>query len=128
MTKQERINDQHIGVDEIRVGKRLRQFRPEFIPVLAESMRLIGQLMAIGVRPRRGGGYHLVFGWHRLEAAKQLGWTTIWATIFPRITPSEAKLMEIEDNLFALKLSPAERIIAQERHDELAIILMNAPS
>jgi ParB family transcriptional regulator, chromosome partitioning protein len=112
-------NDEPITTDveiaDIRIGKRLRKFRPELVVELAESMRELGLLVPIVLRPRRGGGYWLVAGWHRLEAAKHLRWPTICATVFKRMSRLQAELAEIASNLCVAPLSPAERLILTYR-------------
>jgi uncharacterized ParB-like nuclease family protein len=48
------------------------------IAELSESMKAVGQLQPILVSERLGdGSYEVVFGNHRLEAGKRLGWQTI---------------------------------------------------
>lgn len=48
------------------------------IAELSESMKAVGQLQPILVSERlSGGSYEVVFGTHRLEACKMLGWQTI---------------------------------------------------
>ena len=53
---------------------RLRALRPDKVDALAQSMTDQGLLQPIVVRPHKGGGYLLVAGLHRLEAAKKLKW------------------------------------------------------
>jgi ParB family transcriptional regulator, chromosome partitioning protein len=108
-----------IPLDQIKVPRnRMRSLRPEGVAVLADSMRKLRLIMPIIVRPRKGGGYWLVGGWHRLEAAKRLGWSTISADVW-RLSRLEAKLVEIDDNLCVAPLSCAERLILADQKDEL---------
>jgi ParB-like chromosome segregation protein Spo0J len=88
----------------------MRRLRPEFVVELAASMQTHGLIERIVVRPRRGGGFWLVAGWHRLEAAKQLGWATIRAMVF-KMSVIEAQIAEIDSNLCVAQLSPAERLL-----------------
>ena len=53
-------------------GRRLRAIRDDLVAELAQSMNKQGLLHQVMVRRRMGGGYTLVCGWHRLEAAKLL--------------------------------------------------------
>jgi ParB family chromosome partitioning protein len=107
-----------IELSAITVQRRLRRLRPEMVAMLADSFQRCGlQIESIIVRPRRRGGYWLVAGWHRLEAAKQLGWTSIRCDVWA-MTVNEAQVMEIDDNLVA-PLSPAERLLHSDRRDEL---------
>jgi ParB-like chromosome segregation protein Spo0J len=78
-----------------------------------------GQIESIVLRHRRGGGYWLVAGWHRFEAAKKLRWKTIRATVFKRMTAIEAELVEIDSNLRVARLNPAERLLLALRLEEL---------
>ena len=56
---------------------------------------------------RTAEGYHLIVGRHRLEAARQLKWQTIRASIFFDITADQAALAEVEGNLVS-RLAPDE--------------------
>jgi ParB-like chromosome segregation protein Spo0J len=89
--------------------QRLRALRPEVVAELATSMQDRGQLAPIIVRPREGGGYWLVAGLHRLEAAKLLEWKGIQAVVLEDIAADQAELAEIDENLIRADLSPAER-------------------
>jgi N6-adenosine-specific RNA methylase IME4/ParB-like chromosome segregation protein Spo0J len=90
---------------------RLRALRPDHVKQLANSMRLDGLLQPIKVRSNPPGPYSLVFGWHRLEAAKLLGWTTIDAVVAEGLTADAALLDEIDENLCRAELTPAERAL-----------------
>jgi ParB-like chromosome segregation protein Spo0J len=52
-------------------------------------------------------GYHLILGRHRLEAAHQLKWQMIRASIFFDMTADQAALVEVEGNLVS-RLPPDE--------------------
>jgi ParB-like chromosome segregation protein Spo0J len=97
-----------LAIADIQVGKRMRRLRPDFIIELARSMQECGLIAPIIVLLRRGGDYALVAGWHRLEAAKALGWTHIMAEVW-KMTTLEAQIAEIDSNLCVAPLSPAER-------------------
>jgi hypothetical protein len=77
-----------IALDEIYVPDDRRALQPDKVADLAESMKVLGLLSPIAVRWVRRevtlpnaltvkGAYHLVYGLHRLTAARQLGWTEI---------------------------------------------------
>jgi N6-adenosine-specific RNA methylase IME4 len=89
---------------------RLRRLRPEKVDELAESISVIGQRQPIEVR-RAGDGYVLITGRHRFEAVTKLGHKDIHATILDGIDADQAKLIEIDENLMRVDLSPAERAI-----------------
>jgi ParB-like chromosome segregation protein Spo0J len=52
-------------------------------------------------------GYYLILGRHRLEAARQLKWQTIRASVFFDMTADQAALVEVEGNLVS-RLAPDE--------------------
>jgi ParB family transcriptional regulator, chromosome partitioning protein len=104
--------------------ERLRALRPDDIPALAASMKQLGQLQPIIVRPvgksdSDGNGYWLIAGRHRLEAAKLLKWPAIRATVLDGITADMAELIEIDENLIRSELTPAERVMHVGRRKEL---------
>jgi ParB family chromosome partitioning protein len=112
-----------IDVTDIHVGERLRALDQKKVDVVAESMASQGQLHAILLRGHRDGtatAYELVAGLHRLEAAKQLGWSKIRATRFvEQIDDDKAMLAEIDENLCRAELSAAERAAHIGRRNEL---------
>ncbi len=94
-----------VRVAEIRVPeKRLRATQPETVKRIAEGMRDLDQLQAIGLDE----DLNLVFGLHRYLAAKVNGWELIEAEVRP-YSAREAKLAEIQENLFRGELSALER-------------------
>src|SRR5262245_50338678 len=95
-----------VALTDIRVFRRLRPLEPALVETLAASMRETGLLHPIAVR-RTPEGYHLVLGRHRLEAARQLKWQTIRASIFFDMTADQAALAEVECNLVS-RLTPDE--------------------
>jgi uncharacterized ParB-like nuclease family protein len=65
----------NLGLSGIAITIQRRAVQPGVVKQLAESMKNIGILNPITVRPREGGmGYYLIAGRHRLEAAKKLKW------------------------------------------------------
>jgi ParB family transcriptional regulator, chromosome partitioning protein len=98
-----------IALTDIAVAKhRLRMLRAENVIALAQSMADQGLLHPIVVRPNERG-YDPIAGIHRLEAAKQLNWTTISCIVLDDIDADQAELIEIDENLIRAELSPAER-------------------
>ena len=107
-----KITDTHVAPN-----RRLRAIRDDLVVELAESMKKRGLLQPITARPRSDGGYSLVSGWHRFEAAKLLAWSTIAVTVTD--IDDEAELAEIDENLIRGELSPAERALHVGRRKEL---------
>lgn len=100
--------EQDIMIDTIHLDRAaLRDsVTPESVAQLAQDIASRGLLQAIIVRPREGGGYRLVAGRRRLEAAKSLQWTSIPARIL-----DEGDLDEIDglaENLMRLQMNPLE--------------------
>jgi ParB-like chromosome segregation protein Spo0J len=109
-----------IALSGIVVAKRrLRALREETVNALVQSMADQGQLQSIVVRPHKDGGYSLVVGLHRLEAAKKLKWKQINCTIFDGMEADDAELAEIDENLIRAELSPAERALHIGKRKEL---------
>jgi ParB-like chromosome segregation protein Spo0J len=95
-----------VALTDIRVFRRLRPLEPALVEALATSMGAEGLRHPIAVR-RTPEGYHLVLGRHRLEAARQLKWQTIRASVFFDMTADQAALVEVEGNLVS-RLTPDE--------------------
>jgi ParB family chromosome partitioning protein len=114
------MSSDNIKLADIHVApnRRLRAIRTDLVDYLAESMKERGLLQPITARRRSDGGYSLVSGWHRFEAAKLLAWSTIAVTVTD-IDDDEAELAEIDENLIRGELSPAERALHVGRRKEL---------
>jgi ParB/RepB/Spo0J family partition protein len=111
---------QTLALSDIAVAKnRLRTLRDENVTALAESMADQGLLQPIVVRPQKSGGYLLVAGLHRLEAAKKCKWKEISCTVFDDMEADQAELIEIDENLIRSDLSPAEEAMHLTRRKEL---------
>jgi hypothetical protein len=82
-----------VPLPDIAVLTRLRPLEPALVDTLAVSMKVAGLTHAIMLRPAPAG-YYLVVGWHRLEAARKLGWQNIRAVIFWNLTSDQAALLE----------------------------------
>jgi ParB-like chromosome segregation protein Spo0J len=123
-----------IALDEIYVPRDRRALQPDKVADLAQSMKVLGLLSPVGVRWVRKeiilpnaltvkGAYHLVYGLHRLAAARQLGWKEIPCQILFSSTaavenPSalemqgsdrHAWMVEIAENLHRAELTALER-------------------
>jgi ParB family chromosome partitioning protein len=96
---------------------RLRPVDPDRVGALAASMREIGLQQPIIVRPGRGG-FVLVAGGHRLEAARLLGWEFIPA-ILADVGEAQAAIIEIDENLIRHELSALDFAISVARRKAL---------
>lgn len=96
-----------IPVDDVIVRERQRKVRPEHVKAVRESFAALGgrlMLQPIVVDE------HLVLadGAHRLQAAKEAGWTHISALVFHGATTADRELIEFEANRVRLQLTPLE--------------------
>ncbi len=73
-----------------------RHFDDEAIEELAQSMAMVGQLQAIGVR-KTGEFWDIVYGERRWRAARLLGWTSVQAREFAPLGPAKLVLQAIEN-------------------------------
>jgi ParB family chromosome partitioning protein len=101
------VNVRQILVDRVTIGERLRCLSAADVEQLADSMRELGLLQPIAVK-QADGGYRLVAGRHRLEAAKVLGWRTIPAIVLD-LDEVDQRLAEIDENLSRHHLTAVER-------------------
>ena len=83
-----------IKITDITVNLDHKEASPEAVEKLMDSMGEVGLLCAITV----DSDHHLIAGFHRLEAAKRLGWTEI-ECVEVTLTGVHAKLAEIDENL-----------------------------
>jgi ParB family chromosome partitioning protein len=88
---------------------RLRDVDPGRVDELALSMDERGLLQPIEVR-EAGERYRLVMGAHRLAAARKNKWTEISALLFEG-TADEARLREIDENLYRRELSELDKAV-----------------
>jgi len=89
-------------------------FDPEQLTELSESIREVGLLQPIVVRPLAAGQYELVMGERRLRASKQAGLTSIPAIIRP--TEEEDLLRDaLLENIHRVQLNPLEEAAAYQQ-------------
>ena len=108
---------QEIEIASIAMGDRLREIDQDNVRMLAVSMDERGLGSPIWVRPARDG-YALIAGAHRTLAGERNGWTTIKALIF-NVDALEARMMEIDENLFRRDLSELDRAISLAQRKRL---------
>ena len=92
-----------IKISDIRVNPGRREAAAEPVAELAKSIAAVGLLNPITLT----GNYTLVAGLHRLEAAKQLGWTEIECTVIG-MSGLQAELAEIDENIVRTRLTRQE--------------------
>ena len=120
MGKHEVVSEwSRINIDTIAISDRLRALREDGIEDLVASFNMVGQLNPVTVRPQKGGGYVLIAGLRRLEAAKHCGWKSIHCIVKRDLDADKAELAEIDENLMRAELSPAERAMHIERRKKL---------
>jgi ParB family chromosome partitioning protein len=89
-------------------------FDPDQITELAESIKEVGLLQPIVVRPLDGGEFELVMGERRLRATKEAGLDTIAAIVRP--TEEEERLRDaLLENIHRVQLNPLEEAAAYEQ-------------
>lgn len=102
-----------IAVDKIRTASRQpRQlFDPEKLAELAESIRELGVIQPVVVRPEADGGYELIAGERRWRACKSLGYKTIPAVV-KDYRDLEATAVSLIENIQREDLNPLEEALA----------------
>ncbi|MBX3545553.1 ParB N-terminal domain-containing protein [Chelatococcus sp.] len=100
-----------VPLDKILDGNRLRPVDPHRALFLAASMAEKGLASPIEVRRAgKSGKYPLIVGGHRVVAARELGWETIPAFVLD-VGADEARMREIDENLYRAELSELDRAI-----------------
>jgi len=98
-----------IKIDLIDSNDRLRTADPAYVEGLAESIRIAGLDNPISVRPV-GERFQLIAGLHRLEAHRLLERSEIMASVLD-VSEDEARLIEIDENLFRKRLTALDRAL-----------------
>lgn len=103
-----------IDIDQIKIKNRVRKDLSD-LDNLKDSLKRYGLLNPITVT----ADYNLITGHRRLEAAKQLGWTTINAIVVP-VDDEVTKLeMELEENTQRKDFTDAELLEGYKRLEKL---------
>ncbi len=84
-----------------------KQFDPESIAELAESIRVQGVVQPVIVRPDGEGGYELIAGERRWRAARAAGLATIPA-LLREVEDRDAFLLALVENIAREDLSPID--------------------
>ena len=105
-----------------------KTFNDASLQELAESIREVGVLQAIAVRPHTAGGYEIIYGERRYRASLLAGAKTIKATIYNNITDDEAEDMSLSENLQREQVRPTEeakafkRLLEKGRYDMYSLV------
>lgn len=105
-----------IEISSIIVNRERRQRRElTGIPDLAESIRRRGLIHPVVV----DNGGVLIAGERRLEACRSLGWTHIPAQYADDLSPTEARAIELEENIKRLDIPWQDNCLAVKEYHEL---------
>ena len=105
-----------------------KTFNDASLQELADSIREVGVLQAIAVRPRTAGGYEIIYGECRYRASLLAGAKTIKATVYNNITDDEAEDMSLSENLQREQVRPTEeakafkRLLEKGRYDMYSLV------
>lgn len=105
-----------------------KTFNDTSLQELADSIREVGVLQAIAVRPRTAGGYEIIYGERRYRASLLAEAKTIKATIYNNVTDDEAEDMSLSENLQREQVRPTEeakafkRLLEKGRYDMYSLV------
>ena len=105
-----------------------KTFNDTSLQELADSIREVGVLQAIAVRPRTAGDYEIIYGERRYRASLLAGSKTIKATIYNNVTDDEAEDMSLSENLQREQVRPTEeakafkRLLEKGRYDMYSLV------
>lgn len=102
------LREEDVKLDLIDVEDRLRDIDEAKAEALALSMSERGQLHPIELREKADGRFRLNIGAHRYRAAQLNEWPAIKASIV-ECSDEEARLREVDENLFRNELSPFDQ-------------------
>lgn len=94
-----------LAPSEITVGARLRPISEIKVAALIGSLEELGVMMhPIQLVKHKGldahaGGFELVAGMHRLEAARRLKWSAVPVRVWADVTRDWTEVMELDENL-----------------------------
>ena len=103
-----------VNIDEIKIKRRVRQDLGD-LEALKNSLRSYGLLNPITLNRK----YELIAGERRLQAAKQLGWTSINAVIVDNMNEIEELEIELEENNQRKEFTQEELLEGYNRLEKL---------
>lgn len=92
-----------IAIDSVIIKKRVRKETGE-LNGLVESMKKYGQLNPIVINRKN----ELLAGYRRLEAARLLGWNSVYAIVVDKNEAEGMLAIELDENVQRLNLSSEE--------------------
>ena len=103
-----------VQIKDIKIKKRVRKDLGN-LEDLKDSLRIYGLMNPITLNSK----YELIAGERRLQAATQLGWTSINANIVDNLTEIDQLEMEIEENNQRKEFTDAELMEGYKRLQRL---------
>jgi ParB/RepB/Spo0J family partition protein len=105
----------HLDVEKLRPSpyRLRRQHSDSEIERLADSIRHVGLLEPLCVRPLRGDVYEVIAGERRWQAAQLLGISSVLCRVF-NVTEQQAFVLAVTENLQRRELSPLEEAEAYQ--------------
>ncbi len=100
-------------------GHPFKMYQGERLQGLVDSIKELGIILPVVVRPINNGNYEILSGHNRVNAARIAGHDTVPIIIKEGLTEEEANLIVTESNLLQRSfsdLSHSERAIALKRH------------
>jgi hypothetical protein len=98
----------YLRISDIEIGARRRALDQARVEALAQSIRELGLQTPITVGVAEGIATRLISGFHRIEAAKLLGWQKIPCLVV-KMDELTRQLWEIDENLCRAELTELER-------------------
>ncbi len=119
------VGHHNVYLEKITVPERLRSVSADHVATIVESVKQCGEILnpiIVGAEKLEENpdqvSFFLIAGAHRFEAAKQAGLERIPSQVWEDITPEEARLIEIDENLIRHELNPLDRaVFLSERKD-----------
>lgn len=125
---EEAVNEQKSGNDKVEAsieklipfaGHPFKLYQGERLSGLVDSIKELGVILPVVVRPIKDGNYEILSGHNRVNAARIAGLNKVPVIVKEGLTEEEADLIVTETNLLQRSfsdLSHSERAIALKRH------------
>jgi len=119
------MNLQTIALRDLVASEQPRPIRPDEVDRLAASIKDVGLIQPIVVKPTTivhgtaMDGWKLVAGHHRVAACRALGWTEIAAVVVNDTSHLQNELIEIDENLCRAELTAAQRTAFSKRRKQI---------